>query len=60
MHLLKAEIYGKEMKDNIIIERLETHINFLDSIKRSKLKTFESANKKVMVKTSDKRLIEYQ
>ena len=48
------------MKDNIIIERLETHINFLDSIKRSKLKTFESANKKVMVKTSDKRLIEYQ
>ena len=59
MHLLKAEIYGKEMKD-IIIERLETHINFLDSIKRSKLKTFESANKKVMVKTSDKRLIEYK
>ena len=48
------------MKDNIIIERLETHINFLDSIKRSKLKTFESANKKVMVKTSDKRLIEYK
>ena len=60
MHLLKAEIYGKEMKDNIIIEHLETHINFLDSIKRSKLKIFESANKKVMVKTSDKRLIEYK
>ena len=56
--LLKAEIYGKEMKDKFIRERLATRINFFDPIKRSKLKIFESANKKVMVKTSDKRLIE--
>ena len=56
--LLKAEIYGKEMKDKFIRGFLVTCINFFDPIKRSNLKTFESANKKVMVKTSDKRLIE--
>ena len=58
--LLKAKIYGKEMKDKFIRELLATCINFFDAIKRSMLKTFESANKKVMVKTSDKRSIEYK
>ena len=58
--LLKAKIYGKEMKDKFIRELLETCINFFDPIKRSMLKTFESANKKVMVKTSDKRSSEYK
>ena len=48
------------MKDKFIRERLETRINFFDLIKRPRLKTFESANKKVMVKTSGKRLIEYK
>ena len=48
------------MKDKFIRERLATRINFFDPIKRSKLKTFESVNKKVMVKTSDTRLIEYK
>ena len=56
--LLKADRYGKEMKDKFIRERLATRINSFDPIKRSKLKTF--ANKKVMVKTLDKRLIEYK
>ena len=58
--LLKAEIYGKEMKDKFIRERLATRIIFFDRIKRSMLKTIESANKKVMIKTSDERLIEYK
>ena len=58
--LLKADRYGKEVKDKFIRERLATRINSFDPIKRSKLKTFESANKKVMVKTLDKRLIEYK
>ena len=40
------------MKVKFIRERLETRINFFDPIKISKLKTSESANKKVMVKTS--------
>ena len=48
------------MKDKFIRELLATCINFFDAIKRSILKTFESANKKVMVKTSDKRSIEYK
>ena len=39
------------MKVKFIRERLETRINFFDPIKISKLKTSESANKKVMVKT---------
>ena len=47
---------AKKMKDKFIKERLETHLNFLDPIKRSKVKTFESADKKFRVKTSDKRL----
>ena len=47
---------AKKMKDKFIKERLETHLNFLDPIKRSKVKTFESADKKVMVNTSDKKL----
>ena len=46
---LKAEIYGKEIKDKFIRECLETSINFFDPIEKSKL-TFESSNKKVMVK----------
>ena len=46
------------MKEKIVKERLETHVNFFDPIKRSELKTFESANKNVIVKTPDKRLIE--
>ena len=58
--LLKAEKYGKEMKDNFIKKRLDTRINFFNTIKRSKLKTFASTSKKVMVKTSDKRLTEYK
>ena len=32
--LLKAEIYGKEMRDKFIKEHLETRINFFDSIKK--------------------------
>ena len=48
------------MKDKFIKKRLETRINFFDPIKRSKLKTSESVNKKVMVKRSDKRLTEYK
>ena len=49
---LKAEIYGKKkMKVTFIRERLETRINFFDPINTSKLKIFESANKKFMVKT---------
>ena len=44
------------MKDKFIRKRLATCIIFFDPM----LKTFESANKKVMVKTSDKRLIEYK
>ena len=43
------------MKDKFIRELLATCINFFDAIKRSMLKTFESANKKVMV--SDKHQI---
>ena len=58
--LLKAEIYGKEMKDKFIKESLETRIKFFDPTKISKLKIFESANKKVMFKTSEKGLTEYQ
>ena len=45
--LLKAEIYGKEMKDKFIKERFKTHINFFDLIKRSKLKTFENVDKRL-------------
>ena len=48
------------MKDKFIKKRLETRINFFDPIKRSKLKTSESVNKKVMVKRLDKRLTEYK
>ena len=58
--VLKAEICSKEMKDKFIKEHLETRINFFDPIKRSKLKTFESVNKNVIVKKSDERLIEYK
>ena len=47
---------AKKMKDKFIKECLETHLNFLDPIKRSKVKTFESADKKFMVNTSDKKL----
>ena len=48
------------MKNKFIKERLETCIIFFDLIKKLNLKTFDSANKKVMVKTSDERLIEYK
>ena len=40
----------QKMKVKFIRERLETRINFFDPIKISKLKTFESTNKKDMVK----------
>ena len=30
--LLKADIYGKEIKDKFIRERIETRINFFDPI----------------------------
>ena len=30
--LLKADIYGKEIKDKLIRERIETRINFFDPI----------------------------
>ena len=50
---------AKKMKDKFIKEHLEIHLNFLDPIKKSKLKTFENANKKFMVRTSDKRLSIY-
>ena len=30
--LLKAEIYGKEIKDKFIRERMKTRINFFDPI----------------------------
>ena len=58
--ILKVEIYSKEMKDKFIKKHLETGINFLEPIKKSKLKTFESVNKKVIVKKYDERLIEYK
>ena len=47
--LLKAEIYGKEMKDKFIKERLKI-----------KVKNIWKCRQKVMVKTSDKRLIKYK
>ena len=49
-NLLKSGICDKEMGDKFIRERLATRKNFFDSTKRSKLKTFESATKKIMVK----------
>ena len=35
-NLLKAEIYGKEMKDKFIKERFETRITFFDPINNIK------------------------
>ena len=42
---------AKKVEVTFIRESLETRINFFDPLNTSKLKTFESANKKVMVKT---------
>ena len=50
-NLLKSGICSKEMRDTFIRERLATRLNFFESTKSSKLKTFESATKKIMVKT---------
>ena len=51
------DIHDNKIEDKSIKERLETRINISDPIKRSKLKIFESANKKIMVSSSDKTLI---
>ena len=41
-------------------ERLEPCMKFSDPIKRLKLKAFENVHKKILLKTSDKKLIKYK
>ena len=57
---MKAEICGKEMKDKFIKERFETRITFFDSITISKLKIFESANKRLWSRHQIKDILNYK
>ena len=56
----KSRYKRQRNESKFIKEGLELPTNLFNPIKRSKLKLFESANKKVIVKASDKRLLDYK
>ncbi|KAG1683376.1 hypothetical protein GQR58_010026 [Nymphon striatum] len=58
--IMDAETKGKHAKDSFITERLKKDKDFFEPIKRLKLKTFADMSKKVTVKTSSNREIEYR
>lgn len=57
--ILGAEGKGAQSRDEFVAERLMKNKDFFKPIKRQKLKTFEDMNKKVVVKTSKLKELEY-
>ena len=58
--VLRAEELGEKAKKQFIEDRLEQKDHFFDPVKRMKLKTLESMNKVVKLKTSQNKVISYR
>jgi hypothetical protein len=52
--------FGADAKVDFIIERLEKHEKFFDSIKRLNLKTLSELTKKTTIKSSQNKIIAYR
>jgi len=57
--ILRAEEVGLEAKEPFIKERLQKGTGFLDPIKKLKLKTFGGMKKRVKLKTSSNKEVQY-
>ena len=56
--VLTAEEVGNNMKKEFITTRLEQNTNFFDPIKRAKLKTTASGNKKTKINSKENKVVE--
>ena len=57
--ILRAEEVGLEAKETFIKDRLQKEIRFFDPIKKLKLKTFGDMKKRVKLKTSSNKEVQY-
>ena len=57
--ILRAEEVGSEAKETFIKDRLQRGTRFFDPIKKLKLKTFGDMKKRVKLKTSSNKEVQY-
>lgn len=58
--ILQAEQRGKIAKDKFVTERIKTHDKFFEPIKKMNLRTMEDIGKKVKLKSSKNKEIQYR
>ena len=58
--VIHAEKYGTLARDEFINSRLRTNSNFIELVKRPKLKVHGSMNRKTTVKYSDKKVMQFR
>ena len=58
--LLSAKLRGKQAKETFIQERLVTGEKFIKPVKWMNLKTMEDMGKKVKVRTTNNKMVEYR
>ena len=58
--IINAEDRGKGARETFITDRLEKYDKFFEPIKRMNLKTMEDMGKKVKMKSSKNKMVEYR
>ena len=58
--VLRAELAGRNEKEDFVVTRLKKNDNFFDPVKKLKLKTMVDLSKKVKLKTQTSKVIEYK